>query len=158
MPPPEQCNNEKEKNMNYNQTTKKTPTAPQNKAKRYRKNRGFTLLEILIVLAIIGVMAAALIPKIESAMNKSHDSQLVMDLTTLDSGARLYEIERGESPASYQVLIDGKYVPAKNYGKIENGKVINGHQTYVGELSDGTKVTSDSLGNGGSKTETKTNG
>jgi general secretion pathway protein G len=156
MESPEQCNNEKEKDMNNNQTTKNSLTETQNKSKRYRKNRGFTLLEILIVLAIIGVMAAALIPKIESAMNKSHDSQLVMDLTTLDSGARLYEIERGESPASPEDLIKGKYVPDKKYTGIEAVGPKDGHQTFTGTLSDGTKVTSDSLGKG-SKEEAKSN-
>lgn len=41
----------------------------QDKGSQIKKKKGFTLLEILIVLAILGVMAAALIPSIKSAMN-----------------------------------------------------------------------------------------
>ncbi len=116
------------------------------KSRKYRKSRGFTLLEILIVLAIIGVMAAALIPKIESAMNKSSDTQIVMNLTTLDSGARLYEMEHGESPKSIDDLKGGKYVPDKSYAGITLGEPKDGHCTFTGKLSTGETVSSDALG------------
>ena len=88
----------------------------QDKGSQIKKKKGFTLLEILIVLAILGVMAAALIPSIKSAMNKSHDTQLVMNLTTLDSAAKVYEMEKGMAPQSVDELVKGKYAPDRTMG------------------------------------------
>lgn len=116
---------------------------------KFGSSHGFTLLEILIVLAIVGVMAAALIPSIERAMGKSHDTQVVMDLTTLDSAARIYKMEHGTDPASVDVLIEGKYVPDKEYIDIEFSKATEENSTacvFIGTLSNGNKIRSNELG------------
>ena len=57
------------------------------------RNRGFTLVEILIVVIILGILAAIVIPQFSSASNDARESALTSDLQTLRSQLELYNIQ-----------------------------------------------------------------
>jgi len=50
-----------------------------------KRNKGFTLVEILIVVIILGILAAIVIPQFTEASNDARESQLASDLQTLRS-------------------------------------------------------------------------
>jgi general secretion pathway protein G len=56
-------------------------------------NKGFTLVEILIVVIILGILAAIVIPQFSSASNDARESALASDLQTLRSQMELYNIQ-----------------------------------------------------------------
>ncbi len=56
-------------------------------------NKGFTLVEILIVVIILGILAAIVIPQFTEASNEARDSAVVTDLQTLRSQIELYKIQ-----------------------------------------------------------------
>ncbi len=56
-------------------------------------NKGFTLVEILIVVIILGILAAIVIPQFSSASNDARESALTSDLQTLRSQLELYNIQ-----------------------------------------------------------------
>ena len=58
-----------------------------------RKNTGFTLVEILIVVIILGILAAIVIPQFTEASNDARVSALVSDLQTVRSQVELYKIQ-----------------------------------------------------------------
>lgn len=58
-----------------------------------RKNTGFTLVEILIVVIILGVLAAIVIPQFTEASNDARVSSLVSDLQTVRSQIELYKVQ-----------------------------------------------------------------
>ncbi len=58
-----------------------------------KNNKGFTLVEILIVVIILGILAAIVIPQFTSASNSARESSLLSDLQTLRSQIELYKIQ-----------------------------------------------------------------
>jgi len=62
-----------------------------------RKNTGFTLVEILIVVIILGILAAIVIPQFTEASNDARESALASDLQTLRSQLELYKVQHLDS-------------------------------------------------------------
>jgi general secretion pathway protein G len=58
---------------------------------------GFTLVEILIVVIILGILAAIVIPQFTEASNDARESQLKSDLQTLRSQLELYKVQHLDS-------------------------------------------------------------
>jgi len=59
---------------------------------KFKKNQGFTLLELLIVIAIIAILSVILILVLDPAetLKKSRDSQRMSDLATMKTALGLY--------------------------------------------------------------------
>lgn len=56
-------------------------------------NKAFTLVEILIVVIILGILAAIVIPQFTEASNEARDSAVRSDLQTIRSQIELYKIQ-----------------------------------------------------------------
>jgi len=62
---------------------------------------GFTLVEILIVVVILGILAAIVIPQFTEASTEAKLSALCTDLQTLRSQIELYKIQHNDVPPSF---------------------------------------------------------
>ena len=60
------------------------------------KRKGFTLVEILIVVIILGILAAIVIPQFTEASNDARESALASDLQTVRSQIELYKVQHNE--------------------------------------------------------------
>jgi type II secretion system protein G len=67
------------------------------KGQKMRAKSGFTLVEILIVVVILGILAAIVIPQFTSASTEAKESALVSDLQSIRSQIELYKIHHNDN-------------------------------------------------------------
>jgi general secretion pathway protein G len=67
---------------------------------KMRAKSGFTLVEILIVVVILGILAAIVIPQFTEASTEAKTSSLCTDLQTMRSQIELYKIQHNDNPPS----------------------------------------------------------
>jgi len=63
-----------------------------------KRNRGFTLVEILIVVVILGILAAIVIPQFSQASSDANLSSLKSNLQTIRSQIELFKIQHLDVP------------------------------------------------------------
>jgi len=66
-----------------------------------RKRRGFTLIEVLIVVVILGILAATVLPQFASTNDEAKESAVIQSLQTLRAQIQLYRFQHeGNLPAA----------------------------------------------------------
>lgn len=87
-----------------------------------RKLRGFTLIELMIVVAIIGILAAIAIPKFAELIRKSSEGASKGNLGAIRSALSIYYGDmEGQYPADMPSLtVAGKYISAVPVAKAPN--------------------------------------
>jgi general secretion pathway protein G len=71
---------------------------------------GFTLLELLIVIALIGILAALVVPQFRQTPTKAKEAVLKEDLFTLRDVIDQYFSDKGKYPDSLQSLVEDGYL------------------------------------------------
>ena len=71
-----------------------------NKRKNGRIRRGFTLLELLLVLVILAVLAALVVPKFAGRSQQARETAAKTDVSSLSTALGTFEIDNGRYPNS----------------------------------------------------------
>ena len=75
-----------------------------------KKESGFTLVELMIVMAIIGVLVTVAIPSYLGAVRQAREAVLKEDLHTLRSAIDSYTADKQKAPQSLDDLVNEGYL------------------------------------------------
>ncbi len=75
-----------------------------------RRQAGFTLLELITVLALVAILAAIAVPNYRVAIVQSKEAVLHENLFRLRDLIDQYYLDKGQYPASLDALVDDGYL------------------------------------------------
>nr|EHU6857023.1 type II secretion system major pseudopilin GspG [Escherichia coli] len=71
---------------------------------RKQHQRGFTLLEIMVVIVILGVLASLVVPNLMGNKDKADRQKVMSDLVALESTLDMYRLDNNRYPTTEQGL------------------------------------------------------
>jgi general secretion pathway protein G len=88
---------------------------------RARRRRGFTFVELMVVVTIVVILVSAAIPQLTKSITRSKESVLRNNLFTLRTSIQHYSYDKGKAPPALQDLVTDGYLrviptdPMNNY-------------------------------------------
>ena len=94
--------------------------------KRLSNRKGFTLVELLVVISIIGILSAIAIPKFTSATDSARGAKIQADLRSIDSAIQIYKAQNPSSTVTSASVLNTTYfatVPTPPVGTAKTPKI-----------------------------------
>ena len=99
--------------------------------KEKRNNRGFTLIELMVVIVILGILAGLIIPRIMGRPEEARRMKGRIQIESIETALKLYRLDNGEYPSTEQgleALVESPTVGQlpkawRKGGYLEKGKV-----------------------------------
>lgn len=99
--------------------------------KRLNGNHGFTLIELMVVMVILGILAGLIVPRIMDRPEEARRTKAGVQIQSIEQALKLYKLDNGQYPTTeqgLQALVEPPAVGnlAKKWrtgGYLEKGKV-----------------------------------
>jgi general secretion pathway protein G len=67
-------------------------------------NHGFTLIEILVVMVILGILAGLIVPRIMGKPEEARRTKAALQIRSIESALKMYKLDNGVYPSTEQGL------------------------------------------------------
>jgi general secretion pathway protein G len=74
------------------------------------RQQGFTLLELIVVVAIIGILATIVLPALKQVPTRAQEAVLMTDLVTIRDVIDQYYADKGNYPPTLEALVEEGYL------------------------------------------------
>jgi general secretion pathway protein G len=74
------------------------------------KEKGFTLIELIIVITLIGILVGLGLPQFKNSTKRAREAALKEDLYQMRKLINQYLVDKGKYPQSLQALVDEEYL------------------------------------------------
>ncbi|MGL5206575.1 MAG: competence type IV pilus major pilin ComGC [Acidaminococcaceae bacterium] len=81
--------------------------------KFFKNRKGFTLVELVVVIAILGILAGIAIPRFMDATASARGAKVVADLRTIDSAIMMHYAKEGSAPSMANLTANGAYLASE---------------------------------------------
>jgi general secretion pathway protein G len=71
---------------------------------QYKQQRGFTLLEIMVVIVILGILASLVVPNLMGNKDQADHQKAVSDIVALENALDMYKLDNSRYPTTDQGL------------------------------------------------------
>jgi general secretion pathway protein G len=72
--------------------------------KRINDPRGFTLIELMVVIVILGILAGLIVPRIMGRPEEAKQLKAALQIESLETALKLYKLDSGSYPETEQGL------------------------------------------------------
>ncbi len=73
-------------------------------SERRSTNGGFTLIELMVVIVILGILAGLIIPRIMGRPEEARQMKAKVQMESIETALRLYKLDNGDYPTTEQGL------------------------------------------------------
>ena len=99
--------------------------------RKRRDERGFTLIELMVVIVILGILAGLIVPRIMGRPDEARQAKARIQIESMETALKLYKLDNGSYPTTeqgLQALVEPPEVGelAKSWregGYLEKGKI-----------------------------------
>ena len=108
------------------------------------RQAGFSLISVLVAVAIIAVMASIAVPKFTTTIMTANTAKVQSDLSTLDAAIAVFQLEKGREPLTLDELKDyvndiGSLKPPKGKCMLKDGTILTLENEQYGLRKGDTK-------------------
>jgi general secretion pathway protein G len=64
--------------------------------------QGFTLIELMVVVVILGILATVVMPKLIGRTDKAKITKAIVDISAIKTGLKMYKLDNGNYPTTEQ--------------------------------------------------------
>ena len=101
----------------------------------FKKHGGFTLVELIVVIAILAILAGVAIPAYSGYITKAQDAAVVTELDAIQTAAQAANAKYGDVTA-IAIAADGKVLTFTGVADANKDEFIKDFSMFYGELKD----------------------